>query len=295
MTAHHDEVVGFRRAVDLDFAHGDLDGAPAVLDMGTQPHPHRPFLRHLLEFQAGLPRYADTRDRRHLVLDVFRRGISPDGFHRTEGNRLVGRVPPVHHYGADRALHAGNPLLLVARRRIGELRQDDLAANVEPFIVLERAGADIDQLAGDSLVQGQHAVAERIGLDDKLDGRLHGEFGVLGKADQRRQFVDDGVLDACCLHRIPAVRSHPAPIFRACGPVRNVEDDLLDVVSHIVGGDSFNNGGYGHECCLLVRQTDKNTVESKGTSQRLPAAKIDGGSKWRTWTRSSGSAVRRHR
>src|SRR6202035_1195991 len=116
------------RLLDRNLTYRNLHGSPAILDMSAKPHPHSPRRAHLLEFEPGNARDTDARNGRHLLLVVLRRRISPDWLDRTEGKGLVIRRTPVHHHGPDRAFQPSDTLLLMPRRRVGQLRQNDLAA-----------------------------------------------------------------------------------------------------------------------------------------------------------------------
>src|SRR5262249_59591477 len=76
--ADHDEVVGLA----LDLAHRDFERAPAVLDIGAKPHPHRAALEHLAQLESGAARDTDAGQGRHFALEGLRRRVAPYRFDR---------------------------------------------------------------------------------------------------------------------------------------------------------------------------------------------------------------------
>ena len=149
----------------LDLADRDLHGAPAVLDVGAEPHAHRPRLQHLAQLQAGRAGDADAGQRRHLGLVGLGRRIAPHRLHRAERDGRVLGMAPVHHHAAGGAHDGGDALLLVARRVVGELGERDLAGCVAALVFAEGAGGDVDQLGRHAVGKRRQAVAQRVGLD----------------------------------------------------------------------------------------------------------------------------------
>jgi len=172
-------------------------------------------------------------------------------------------VAPVHHHAADRALQARDALLLVAGRRVGKLGQDQLAARILAFVVGEGAAADIEQLALHALGQGDQGMPERVGLDADLDRLCDAAIGVVGKADDRRQFVHGGIGKPCRLHRVARILRHPLAVGRASGAVRDLGDDLLHMRANVGGRHLGQDGVLGHFSLSVMH---------RARAGRLPAA-----------------------
>ena len=236
VSADHDEVL----ATALDLPDGDLHGAPAVLDVGAEPHAHGSRLQHLAQLQAGGAGDADTGQRRHLGSIGLGRRVAPHGLHRAERHGRVLRMPPVHHHAARRAHDRGDALLLVAGRVVGELRERDLARGVAPLVLAEGAGGHVHQLGGDAVGERRQAVAQRVGLDRQLDGRYDAHLGLVGKAHQPRHLVHARRHPGLSQRR-GAVFGHALAVFGAGEARWNLRRDVLDVGPDVGHRDRLND------------------------------------------------------
>ena len=277
MAPDEDEVLAVR---GRNLPHRDLHRPPAVLDVGAEPDPDRlPGLAHFLELQPRGAGDSDARDGRHLGGVVLPGRVAPDRLHRAEGDRLVLGMSPVHHDRAGRALETGDPLLLVARRRVRELRERELPDDVLPLVVFEAPRGHVDEIAADAVREGLEAVTEGVGLDRGLDRGKDAELRLVREADEARQFVHHR-LDADLAQRIAAVLRHPAAVLRAGEAGGDLVDDVLDVGPDVVGRELLQDQVFGHprfppgQVCANSNQHNRRSRQDSRGRRRRNAPRI---------------------
>ena len=248
MAADDDEVLAAWRR---DLANRDLYRSPPVLHLGSEPHRHLAgALAHFLEAQPVRACDSDARYGRHFGVVVFRGRVAPYRFHRTEGNRFVLRMSPVHHDRAGRALEPGDALLLVARRGVGQLGQGDLAADILALVIGEATRADVDELTADALGRGLETVPQGVGGDRHLCRCGYAAVRGIGKTDQAGKGVDDR-LDADLTQGVAAVFGHAPAVLRPRQSGRNLAYDMIDMSANVVDIQAGENAIFGHSAILL--------------------------------------------
>src|SRR5262249_14428528 len=122
-----------------------------------------------------------------------------------------------------------DPLLLLPRGAVGQLREDDLAREVPAGVVLEGTCTDRDELAAQPVVGRAQAVAERVRPDRQLDRLENTTFRLLREAHQPRAGLDTCV-NTDIEQRLTAVLRHPAGVLGPREPRRDATRDPLDMI-----------------------------------------------------------------